>query len=113
METDSIKAEIFKRVDALAEKVGVVGADLWMKYVFGMRVEAGVWTVVQLGVALAIATFTVKLYKRTQEENYDEFVYLPISILGGAAVIFFLLSGSNLAIFIAPEYFAIKSIIGH
>jgi hypothetical protein len=105
-----MKEEALKRLDALAEKLGVVSEHLWAVLVRQQYVEAWFGQIV----ALVAAVLLVVIWRRTlgRERGYYDDAVLGASLasvpLGIAIVI-----GSYVAMtgFLNPEYGALREVL--
>lgn len=110
------KAELFKRLDALAEKLGTTGAYLW-----SVLVRQGVAQgAVDAGTAVALATFATVLmrwvivnWKAWKADDYD---HCAATVLGASvAVVAFLAALSfardGVVELINPGYYALEKVL--
>jgi len=114
---NTVTQEVFKRVDALAEKLGTTAGYMWPKLVNYTAWRAGADIMAGFILVIVFAYATTRLYKYWKKElDHGEPHWMAIIILAIATAIFttvYLLSlPDNIAAVLYPESSAFYRLVG-
>lgn len=103
--------EILKRLDLLAEKMGVATGQMWQALVFQARVEA-IQDGIVLGLCLLAGYFLYRWARQIIRDQPDEVVWVPWGVISAVVVILGLCCISSIPTeLFNPNYFALQKIL--
>jgi H+/Cl- antiporter ClcA len=114
-----LQKEVFSRLDALADKLGVVSGHLWEVLVRQAYVEAissCVFFVLAVIAIFGIYRYGVLTFAKIKSNEWDDFAIVPFTVIGvlvglfsGIAIVTCV--GTIITGFANPEYAALNSVL--
>lgn len=107
-----LTSEILKRIDVLAEKLGVASGQLWSVMIAQARIE-GITMLIIAGVLALVAVGLARLVKRFWRSEDDDGVIVVGGSVGcvAASAIAFGYAIGSLTPLLNPQYWALQEII--